>query len=234
MAKAKDTKPAKPKWYRTIFEAFNFVRKYDPVFLPTFITMFVLISGSGITLGLLGGSVVSNIYANLLATLLLIVATLVLLTARVDRAAFNRVEGTLGGSLAAVQTIRRGWKFEDDPIEVDPKARGVVFLGVGKGGLALVAEGGDVARRLIQVARARLTRIVPGVPINVFFAGRGQGELPLRQLVKAVKKTKKVLSKRERAAIETRIHALAAVRLPVPKGVDPMRARPDRKALRGR
>ncbi len=30
------------------------------------------------------------------------------------------------------------------------------------------------------------------------------------------------------------LNALGAVRLPVPKGVDPMRARPDRKGMRGR
>ncbi|MBN2177542.1 MAG: DUF4191 family protein [Demequinaceae bacterium] len=231
---ANATKPPKVKWWNAIFQAFGFIRKNDPVFLPAFIIMFVLISGSGITLGFLGGSVTSHIYANIAATLLLILGTLILLIRRVDTAQFNAVEGTLGGSLQAARTIRRGWKFEDNPIEVDPKGRAVVFLGVGKGGIVLIAEGGPYAQRPLQAARARLNRIVPGVPLNEFHAGLGQGQLRLKKLVKSIKGLKKILSKRERAAIESRIHALGAVKLPIPKGIDPMRARPDRKALRGR
>lgn len=231
---ATPTKPPKVKWWKAIAQAFSFIRKNDPFFLPAFIVMFVLISGTGITLGFLGHSVGSHIYANITAALLLVLGTLILLIRRVDTAQFNAVQGTLGGSLHAVRTIRRGWKFEDDPMEVDPKGRAVVFLGVGKGGIALVAEGGQLAVRPLQAARARLNRIVPGVPIHEFHAGLGPGELTLKKLVKSIKGLKKILSKRERAAIETRIHALGGANLPIPKGIDPMRARPDRKALRGR
>lgn len=238
---AKDTQPQRPKpkraktrWFKTIAEVFTFVRKNDPVFLPVFIGLVVLISGGGLTLGFMGGSITSHIYANLAATLLLVVAMLALLTNRIDKARFNQVEGTLGASLAAVQTIRRGWKFEETPVEVDPKGQAVVFQGVGRGGIALVAEGGPRARKLVQTARSRLIRIVPGVPVAEFYTGKAHGDLTLRGLVKAVKGLKRVLSKREREAIEKRIHALGGTRLAAPKGIDPSRARPDRKAMRGR
>ncbi len=227
-------KPPKPKWYKTIFEVFGFVRKNDPFFLPAFIVMFVLISGTGITLGFMGGHLASYIYANVLATLFLITGTFILLISRVDRAQFNLFEGKLGGSLAAAQTIRRGWKFDDNPIEVDPKGKAAVFQGVGKGGIVLIGEGGAGAHKSMYTARARLNRIVPGVPVHEFFVGKGYGEVPLRGLVKGIKHLKRDLSKRERAAIEARLRALGGTRIPVPKGIDPMRARPDRKALRGR
>lgn len=231
---AADKKAPKVKWWKAFGQAFSFVRKNDPAFLPTFIVMFVLISGTGITLGFKGGSTSSHIYANILATLLLVLATLVLLIRRIDKAVINQYEGTPGGALGALKTIRRGWKFEEEPMEADPKGRAFVFLGVGKGGIALVTEGGQYAQRPLQAARARLNRIVPGAPVLELHAGLGAGQLSLRKLVKTVKKAKRILSKRERAAIEARLRALGTFKLPVPKGIDPMRARPDRKALRGR
>ena len=42
------------------------------------------------------------------------------------------------------------------------------------------------------------------------------------------------LTKQEVAEVNKRLTALGGVKLPVPKGVDPMRARPDRKGMRGR
>ncbi|GMA89001.1 hypothetical protein GCM10025868_42510 [Angustibacter aerolatus] len=42
------------------------------------------------------------------------------------------------------------------------------------------------------------------------------------------------LSKAEVVAVHKRLRALGAQRLPVPKGIDPMRARPDRRGMRGR
>jgi hypothetical protein len=231
---AADKKTPKVKWWKAFGQAFTFVRKNDPFFLPAFIVLFVLISGTGLTLGFLGGSTTSHVYANILATLLLVLSVLILLIRRIDKAVFNQAEGTPGGSSAALRSIRRGWKFEEEPIEANPKGKAFVFIGVGKGGVALVAEGGQAAVRPLQAARARINRIAPGAPILEFHVGRRPGELSLRKLVKAIKKSKRTLSKRERAAIESRLRALGTIRLPIPKGVDPMRARPDRKALRGR
>ena len=45
---------------------------------------------------------------------------------------------------------------------------------------------------------------------------------------------KPVLTKDEASAVNKRLKALGGIRPPVPKGVDPTRARIDRKAMRGR
>ena len=42
------------------------------------------------------------------------------------------------------------------------------------------------------------------------------------------------LTKEEVVTVNKRLRALGGVKLPVPQGIDPMRARPDRKAMRGR
>ena len=231
---AKTPAPAKPKWYKTIFEAFKFVRENDRLFLPIWIVSMVLVIGGMVTLGILSGTVLVWIYTSLGMLLFGALTTLIVLSTRIDKAAFSRFEGMFGGSLAALQMIRRGWKFEDQPIEIDAKGRAVVFQGVGKGGLVLAAEGGSATHKLMLTARQRVARVVPGVPIHEFYVGTGPGQVPLRKLPRAVKSLKKVLSKRERAAIQARLRALGGGRIPVPKGVDPMKARPDRKALRGR
>jgi hypothetical protein len=231
---ATTTKPPKPKWWKSVIEVFGFVRKNDKLFLPAFIVMFVAIAGTATYFGLKNGHLATYIYASVLATLLLVLGTFILLIARVGRAQFNLFEGKLGGSLAAAQTIRRGWRFSDDPAEVDPRGTAAVFQGVGRGGIVLIGEGGAGAHKAMHTARARLNRIVPSVPIHEFFVGKGHGEKDLRGLVKAIKHLDKTLSKRERAAIEARLKALGGIRLPVPKGIDPLRVRPDRKALRGR
>jgi hypothetical protein len=56
----------------------------------------------------------------------------------------------------------------------------------------------------------------------------------MAKLVREIKKGKTVLSRGERSAVSARLRAIGGAKLPVPKGVDPMRARPDRKALKGR
>jgi hypothetical protein len=231
---AKTETPKKPRWYRNVYDAFQFVRANDRLFLPLFLVLVAVFIGGGIALGFVQGGIAGHITANLIGISLAALAGIILLSARVEKAAFNRFEGMFGGSLPAVQTIRRGWKFEDDPIEVDAKGRAVVFQGVGKGGLVLVGEGDAAARRLMVSARQRLQRIVPGVAIHEFYVGKGHGQTPIRKLPKAIKKLGKVLDKRERAAVGARIRALGGTRLPIPKGVDPTRARPSRKVGRGR
>jgi hypothetical protein len=48
-----------------------------------------------------------------------------------------------------------------------------------------------------------------------------------------MKKLDKKLTQQEVQTVHKRISTLGN-RLPIPKGVDPMRARPDRRAMRGR
>ncbi len=163
---AKTDAPKKTRWYRTLFDAFQFVRANDRIFFPAFLVQTIGILGAGIAIGFIRGGVGGHIYSNFAGVTLAALATMILLSVRVDKAAFNRFDGMFGGSLPAVQTIRRGWKFEDDPVEIDSKGRAVVFQGVGRGGLVLVGEGGTSVRRLMASARQRAHRIVPGVAIH--------------------------------------------------------------------
>jgi hypothetical protein len=57
--------------------------------------------------------------------------------------------------------------------------------------------------------------------------------VPISQIAKTMNKYKNELTKTEVNAVSKRISSLGN-RLPIPKGIDPYKARPDRKAARGR
>ena len=111
----------------------------------------------------------------------------------------------------------------------------MVFRGVGRAGVVLMTEGPlSRVRKLAELERKRTQRVVQGVPVTVIHVGRENGQVPLPELTKKIQKLKPVLKKHEIAVVNKRLTALGGAKLPIPKGVDPMRARPDRKGMRGR
>ena len=113
----------------------------------------------------------------------------------------------------------------------------MVFRAVGRPGVVLLAEGPAArATRLAEAERKKVTRVAPGVPVRVVRVGEGGGEgvVSVRKVARTLTKMKPVLTKDEASAVNKRLKALGGIRPPVPQGVDPMRARVDRKAMRGR
>jgi hypothetical protein len=103
--------------------------------------------------------------------------------------------------------------------------------------LFFVTEGPtNRVKKLLDKEVQRAKRVLPNVPIKVFNAGNGAGQIPLKKLRGKIAKSKIVLSKEEVAAIEKRIHALGALRLPIPKGIDPTKTPKgvNPRALRGK
>jgi len=101
--------------------------------------------------------------------------------------------------------------------------------------VVLVSEG-PAARvgKLLESEKRRVARVLPNVPIHLIQYGNEEGQVPINRLVRTVQKLKGKLTAAETAEIAKRLKALGAIRLPVPKGIDPMRARPDRRGMRGR
>ena len=230
---AKET-PKKPRWYKLIGQAYTTTAPHDKLLLPYLILAFVVPIALGVLVGILIGGPVAIVYASMFGLVTGVLVALFTLTRRFEKNAYARMEGVVGGSLAVAQAIRSGWTFEENPEAVDNKGRGVVFRGVGKGGIVLLAEGGNSARRLVDASTKRFAKLVPGVPVRAIYVGKGEGQVSLTKLSKEIRKGKTVLSKGEREQVANRLRAIGGARLPVPKGVDPMRARPDRKALKGK
>lgn len=225
-------KPKKKRWYHQLWEVFQMTREVQPSITWVLLGAFVGIIAVGIVIGQLVGH---PVYVAVLAVPIALIVVMLILTRRAERAAYARIEGTPGASGSALGTIRRGWNIEEQPVAIDPRHQDVVFRAIGRPGVVLVSEGAPHrAKRMLDAERRRVTRVAPNVTVHLIQVGNDEGQVPLPKLVKTVQKLKPTLTKAEVAAVAKRLRALGHSRPPVPKGVDPMRARPDRKGMRGR
>lgn len=177
-------------------------------------------------------------YWLLLVVMVALVADLALLSWAVRRASYSQIEGTPGAAKAVLDQIRRGWSIEQNPVFLDPKTHDLVWRAVGRPGVVLIVEGPlGRTRRTAEDEAHRINRILRNVPVHKVFVGSGEGQTPLLALERTLRKlpTKPTaLTDAEVAEVAKRLRSLGAKGLPVPKGIDPSKVRPDRRALRGR
>jgi len=131
------------------------------------------------------------------------IVAMLLLGRRAQTAAFAQIENQPGRSGAAMNSVRRGWIVEEQPVAAN--------------------------RNQDLVFRA--------VPVHVIETGHDEGQVELKDVVKTMNKLPKALTQQEMQVVSGRLSTLNTMRNPMnglPKGVDPMRARPDRRAMRGR
>lgn len=225
-------KVKKTRWYHQVWQAYQMTRQQDPTVTWMILAVFVGVIAVGLVIGLLVGHWV---YLLLLSIPFALLGAMFTLTRRAERAAYGRIEGQPGAAISALGTIRRGWTFTEEPVAVAPRTQDMVFRGVGRPGVVLVGEGpSHRIGKLLESERKRTARVLQGVPITLVEVGREEGQVPLPKLARHVQRLKPTLTKQETGEVLKRLTALGAVRMPVPKGVDPMRARPDRKGMRGR
>lgn len=228
----KTKKPKKRRWYHQVWEAYTMTRSQDPSI--TWWILGVFFGVLAVALGI-GIAVDQRIYLLIIGLPFAALAAMFVLARRAEKSAYARIEGEPGATLAALGTIRRGWTFDQEPVAVDTRSRDLIFRGVGRAGVLLVTEGPmGRARKLAEQERKRTARVVQNIPITVIHVGREAGQVPLPQLTKKVQKLRPVLKKHEVTVVLKRLTALGGAKLPIPKGVDPLRARPDRKGMRGR
>jgi hypothetical protein len=229
--KGADT-PPKTRWYKQVWQVYQMTRQTDPAVTWWMAGTFIGIVAVGVLLGLLTGKVA---YFAIMAVPIALIVAMFLLTRRAETAAYRRIEGQPGASLSALSTIRRGWTFQQEPVQFDPRTQDAVFRGIGRPGVVIVSEGpAHRVARLVDAERKKVARVASGVPITVIQVGTDEGQVPLRRLPRQVQKLKPKLTKAELAVIDKRLVALGSMKLPIPKGIDPMKARPDRKGARGR
>ncbi|MHA7238994.1 DUF4191 domain-containing protein [Arthrobacter sp. TMS1-12-1] len=223
--------PKKTGRMKQVSEVFKMTRRNDPSVVWFMLLAFVGIIALGLLIGLLIGNVITLM---IIAIPLAFLAAIFILSRRAERAAFSQIEGKPGAAGAALSVLRRGWILQEQPVAVNPRTQDAVFRVIGRPGVILVSEGPSTrVKQLVDGEKRRMARIIPNVPIHVIETGRGERQVPLSKLPKTVQKLKKTLTKQEVYAVDKRLSALGT-KLPIPKGVDPFRARPDRKAMRGR
>jgi F0F1-type ATP synthase assembly protein I len=223
--KPKAVKEKKPSRLKQIREVFNMTRRHDPMVPWLMLLAFLGVVAVSLVVGLLLNNWITGLIIGIPLGFL---AATFILSRRAERAAFAQIENQPGASGAALSTLKRGWITEEQPVAVNPRTQDAVFRAVGRPGVVLVAEGPTHrVRPLIEGERKKLARILPNVTIHIIETGRGEGQVPISQVAKKMNKLNKELTKTEVSAVSKRISSLGS-RLPIPKGVDPYKARPQR------
>lgn len=237
MARKKSAEPKPPKvkkrrWYHQVRDIFVDVQKQEPSTVWIILAIVLASIGAGVLIGLWNGHPILTGVGGLVVAFP--IATW-FLGRRAERLAYARIEGEPGAVSAALGTIRRGWSVESEPVGVDPRTRDMVFRLVGRPGVVLISEGpANRVPRLLASESRKVQRVIPNVPVVEIQCGRGEDQVPLPKLVRHVQRLKPQLTKHQVAEISRRMRALQQTRLPIPKGIDPMKVRPDRRAMRGR
>jgi len=235
--------PNNPGRWQQFKQVWTMTRKYDPAS-----TWWMLLAALAVLLVALVIGLWLNmvIYVLVLGIPLAILAAMVVLARRAEHAAFAQIEGQPGASAAVLGTLRRGWFYDQEPVaaEAGGKVRGMrdlhnaamVFRAVGRPGVVLLSEGPPAAaKRLSENERRKVARIVGDeVPVHLVRIGHGEGEVPLSKLARRMKKLDKKITKQEAIVVHKRLKAITTSKPPLPAGVDPRKARMDRRALRGR
>ncbi|MFJ5862645.1 DUF4191 domain-containing protein [Pseudarthrobacter sp. NPDC092439] len=223
--KPKAPKAKKPSRLKQIREVFNMTRRHDPMVPWLMLAVFLGIVAVSFLVGFLLDNWITGLIIGIPLGLL---AATFILSRRAERAAFAQIENQPGASGAALGTLRRGWITEEQPVAVNPRTQDAVFRAIGRPGVVLISEGPTHrVKPLLDAERKRLARILPNVTVHVIESGRGEGQVPLSQLARHMGKLKKELTKLEVNAVSKRISSLGN-RLPIPKGIDPYKARPSR------
>lgn len=229
-----DDQPAKVKktrWYTQLWQVYQATRQVDPAI--TWWLLAVFVGTLAVALGI-GFLVHQQVYLLIVGLPFAVLAALLVLARRAEAGMFRSIEGQPGAALAALKYIRKGWDFAEEPVAMDPRTQDMVFRGVGRAGVVLVGEGPPRVARLLEGERKKVARVLPNVPVHLVQAGNEEGQVPLKKLPRHVQRLRSTLTKTETAEVTKRLKALGGMRMPVPKGIDPMRARPDRKGLKGR
>jgi len=231
-AAPKDADPAKQGRLSQLRAVFVMTRKTDPAVVWYMLLAFAGAVAAGLLIGILLGY---PIYVTILGVISGVLLALIVMGRRAERAAYAQISDQKGAAGYAMKGLRRGWNVEEQPVAVDPRTQDLVFRAIGRPGIVLVTEGPlPRVNRLVEVERKRLNRVLPDVPVIIVNAGGDDGQVPLRTLSRTIMRKRPVLTKTEVSDVSKRLRALGPARLPIPKGVDPSRMRPDRRATKGR
>lgn len=242
MAKTPEEKAAaraakQPGRIKQIIQVFTMTRKGDPAVVWILLAVVLLPIAAGVALGLFmsGGFWLTTVLWTLIGVLSGVLLFLIVLGRRAERVAYNQIEGRPGAVGAVIKSsLARGWIGQEMPVNISPRTQDAVYRVVGKTGVTLIAEGPKSrTKHMLDEERKRVNRIVPNVAVHYLFVGPDADSVPLYKIRSALGKNKRSLRRSEITAVANRLQSLTP-NMPIPKGVDPTNARPDRKGMRGR
>jgi hypothetical protein len=184
-------------------------------------------------------------YSVLMAIAAALLAAVVVMNRRGNTAMYRALEGQPGAAGATLTGLgKRGWYAGQEPVAIEG-ARGtrpsdmadaaMVFRALGRPGVVLIGEGpAPRVTKLLKQEEKKVARVAPGVPVHLWVVGEGEGQVPIKKVSSRLTRMRPVLTKEETSVVNKRLKSLGGMRPPIPKGIDPTRARVDRKAMRGK
>ncbi len=216
---------------RQIKQVYDMTRRSDPM-----IGWWLLMALLGVTMigALIGSAFGQPVYGAFVAFPLGMLLATFILSRRAEKAAYGALEGQPGAAGAALQGLRKGWAYEQQPVAVDAGRStnmadaAMVYRAIGKPGVVLIAEGPPGrATKLLNAERRKVQRLIPTVPVTVYRVGKGDGEnvVSPRELTARMGKLKSKITKQEITAVNKRLASMTSIRPPVPQGIDPHRVK---------
>ncbi|MFT3799121.1 DUF4191 domain-containing protein [Microbacterium sp.] len=232
---SRSTAPDKrPNLFRQIRSLYTFTHA-EFAWLPWVLIAVIL---GGIAVGVLPGLLIppfqiwSVILWSVFGLMFGILMAMLLLTRLSSKAMYIKLDGMPGAAGHVLSTgLGRHWVASDMPVGVNPKTQDAVYRVIGRGGVVIVGEGArGRLTRLVNDEKMKVQRVASGVPINVLYIGHGEGDVPISKLTSTVKAFPRTVDAATMAAVVKRVDSVSQslTSLPIPKGIDPMRARAPR------
>ncbi|TAJ46273.1 MAG: DUF4191 domain-containing protein [Herbiconiux sp.] len=224
--------PKEPGRIKQMWQVFKMTRRYDSNAVWLMALGFALPVLAGVAFALIFSrenvfGLVMWILAGVLAGLLI---ALIILGRRAERAAYKQIEGQPGAVGAVLRSsLKRSWVGSEMPVAVNGKTQDAVYRAVGRGGVVLISEGPrSRTTKMLDEERRKVLRILPNVPVTYLSVGPDADAVPLHRVAAKLARIKPSLTKPEVLAVSNRLTSLSSSPLPIPKGIDPMRMRPQR------
>lgn len=203
--------------------------------LPFLLIGLILLGiGIGVTVGLLLPPVViwTILLWSLTGFMLGMLSAMMVLTRLSTKAMYKKIDGTPGavGHIMS-QSLGRKWQADNMPVGINPKTQDAVYRAIGRGGIVIVGEGAPARlTRLIGEERMKVQRVASGVPVHVYHVGHEEGSVPLERLAPKIRALPNVIDRPTMAAVIHRVDSVSQslASLPIPKGIDPAKARAQR------
>jgi hypothetical protein len=208
---------------------FSFTAKRDRLFVPLVAAAVAIAIGITVVLTILWGPLFIVV-----GIMLVLLAILIVLNLRANKAMMNEAEGQPGAAASIVENMRGD--FRVTPALASTTQFDFVHLVISRGGVVLLGEGNPArVRGLINQERKRLSKVIGSADMHDFMVGNGEGEVPIRKLRMTLMRLPRTLTPKDINSLDKRLKALSA-RPQLPKGAIPKNMRPPKgafKAMRG-
>lgn len=226
--------PAKRHWYNNLADAYRVTKRTYPWITWVLILIPVVILAVAIILCVtLHARVASFIGWVVVAITGGLFIDTMLLTRLLTSATYTQMDGVKGAVSWVLGQIKRGWTIESDPVAMNKK-QDLVWRLVGRPGIVLISEGpASRVKGLLEDEERKCHRVAASVPVHTIQVGHDQGQIPLKDVTKALRKLPKAINKDEVPLVATRLESLRMRTQQMPHGVDPSRAKINRRMFRG-